>query len=461
MFCPKCGAEIEKGGLFCSNCGAAIGKGQFETGDRVCDKEIRKIKLPKKIPVKLLAVTGGAIIAVVIIVAAVSNTTPTIDLDDYLIFEAEGYDGYGKLNVKIDWDSIDEKYGKKLAFTVAGKKELARGENSSDTITPIDVMYDMVDINLDSNTSLHNGDIVNYTWNVSPSLSDVIKADIRYQDDAYTVVGLEEIERFDPFADLEVQFEGLSPNGTVLLSYGGGDLSEDDFRYNRVVKGTSVEEAIAEAVIEGTGLRNGDVINVFLSNQDVNHYAETIGKIPETFSKEYEVSGLDGYVESYSDLDGGFLDALKQDAQETILAGKVRASWVHPFDNLEYAGYIFQNQKIKEANETNGYNNLYIIYTGDIHISDFYSDEIHTIKVYCPVLYTDILKTKEGCSYGSNEGVVGQTNLYEEHTYTAGYTDPIICYQELVEDHVNKYDSECGDGFEVFANAEPAAELSL
>lgn len=45
-------------------------------------------------------------------------------------------------------------------------------------------------------------------------------------------IDLDEIEKFDAFAELNVSFEGIEPDGTAVIDYLGSDLATDDFYYD-------------------------------------------------------------------------------------------------------------------------------------------------------------------------------------------------------------------------------------
>ena len=79
-----------------------------------------------KIKAVLKKVLIGACVAVVIIIFIMINSGPTIYLNNYLVFETDGYDGYGTVKASIDWDAIKQKYGKKLNFVVREKMSMIK-----------------------------------------------------------------------------------------------------------------------------------------------------------------------------------------------------------------------------------------------------------------------------------------------------------------------------------------------
>ena len=101
-FCGNCGTENEEGAKFCKSCGSALSQVQKEgTSNIVPDGKkitegmkglVSNIKLNKAS--KKVKIIVGALVAVVVLAIMVANAKPTINLDDYLVFETEGYDGY-------------------------------------------------------------------------------------------------------------------------------------------------------------------------------------------------------------------------------------------------------------------------------------------------------------------------------------------------------------------------------
>ncbi len=66
MFCVKCGAELPAGSKFCNSCGARV-ESDFEVPESVETKKKPAIKSNKKV----LAIAGGAVLAVLLIVGIV------------------------------------------------------------------------------------------------------------------------------------------------------------------------------------------------------------------------------------------------------------------------------------------------------------------------------------------------------------------------------------------------------
>lgn len=452
MFCKKCGAENDNGAKFCKSCGAPLDsngddhrvEGSSSSSSENQDKTplsanaaiSNLAEKSKKLSKKALIGICGAVVAIIAIIVIASNAGKTINLNDYVTVEATGYDGYGTASISIDWDAIEKKYGKKIAYTSASKKTLG---GFSSLMTPLDTLEASVSVQLDQDRNLSNGDTINYSWSVVDDISKVIKCKLKYKDGTYTVSELEKLDTFDAFADVEVTFSGISPNGQAAITYNGSDLSSYDFRCDKT-----------------SGLKNDDKITVSLSNTDMEDYATILGKIPAATSKIYTVSGLQEYVTSYADITDTFIENTKKEAEDTIYSyAASHFSKTSALNNLEYAGYIYNCLK-DDRGLNSVHNALYLIYKGDVSNSE---GAFSTTKVYFPVQFANILKAEDDCSFTDNNGIKGHSPLDSGWDSTDGYTNPLTCYTEIVESNRDDYTSECGDGFEIYAEHENIEKL--
>ncbi len=483
MICKKCGTENEEGAKFCASCGSALDNSDTEAavgaagGDapgaanggqgtpdanapRGTDGGVQTLERqaeqqgaapnfggyaaqPAKPAKKLsrnaiigIAAGGVTLIVLLIVIIAVAAGGSTIDLNDYLTVEASGYDGYGNVTARVDWDAISEKYGDKISFTGDVKDKLGF---VSGLVSPMDVLRQSVSVSLDKSSGLKNGDTVAYTWNVDESVSDYIKCKLKHKDDTYEVSGLETVGTFDAFADLEVTFEGVSPNGYLKYNYTGSQLSTYNFSCDK-----------------SSGLRNGDTVVISIDGSNMESYAQNLGMIPESIQKEYTVSGLDEYVEKYEKVTEDLLATLKSEAEDSIYSYTAsNYSSSSSLSGLAYAGYIFES--VKDATSYYDYaNKLYIIYAGTVSSS---ANNFRATKVYFPVEFTNILSNDEGMSYEKCNGIRGSSYI-ENSYYTNGYTNPVVCYSDLVTSSRDNYTAECGDGFEVYEETKQIAAMS-
>lgn len=293
------------------------------------------------IPTKLLIGVGAAVIAVIVIIVVVVNAGKTIDVNKYLTVETSGYDGYGNATVTVDWDAIEQKYGSKVSFTGAARSEFG---SALSMVTPMDALQAAMVVDLDEDSKLSNGQTITYTWTVDPELTKYLKCKVKYKDGSYTVKDLTEVGSFDAFANLEVEFSGVAPNGSANLNYTGSELSYYDFDADKV-----------------SGLSNGDVITVTIDESMIPSCAERLGKVPESNEKQYTVTGLQSYLTNLSEITDEDLAVMQQQASDVYNAS-VAKEWSESshLENFTYLGDYLLTAKNADTWGTRNY--LYLVY---------------------------------------------------------------------------------------------------
>ncbi|MCM1086616.1 MAG: YARHG domain-containing protein [Muribaculaceae bacterium] len=382
MFCGNCGAKNEDNARFCHECGSPLvsnvsqntSQNVNQSTNQNANQMIDKIKaMPKKVLI------GGclAVVALVVIVFVVVNAKSTINLNNYVKIEADGYDGYGTIKASIDWDAIKLKYSDKVSFTGQAQTEFG-GLFSS--VSPIDLMEDYISIELAETSKLSNGDVVEYTWNVADELSTMIKCKLKYKDSSYNVLGLTEIGIFDAFSGLEITYEGIAPNGYANIAYNGSELDYYDFRCDKT-----------------DGLSNGDKIIVSIDEGNLEYYARNLGKVPDTLERKYIVEGLRGYVTAYSEIDNDSLAAMQQQASDVYNAYAAQR-WDEGavIESFTYIGDYFLT--LKDKNSWGDHNRLYLVYKAQVR--NHYADDGETFNdlngYYWYISFHDIMVEPDG-----------------------------------------------------------------
>lgn len=360
MFCGKCGTENTDGAKFCKNCGeplrgmervqetkkAALTETDMEhaaVAGSVSNVQQADAGQPggkdKAFPKAVLA--GICAAAAVAVICIVLNMGTAINLNDYMTVGTEGCDGYGTANVSIDWEAIEEKYGDKISFTGNARDEYG---GLIKMMTPMEVLRDYVKVTLDRPDGLSNGDKITYMWNVDEGFSKYVDCKIKYKDGAYEVSGLTEVGTFDAFADLEVTFTGVGPDGRAELGYNGNELDVHDFICDK-----------------DSGLSNGDTVKVSIDTGRMEDYARNLGKIPEVSEKEYTVEGLSSYVTKLSEISAEGLASMQQQASDVYHA-HVAQEWSDSstLEGFAYIGAYLLT--IKKPDPYRDNNALYLVY---------------------------------------------------------------------------------------------------
>lgn len=390
----------------------------------------------KKAPVKLIAgiCAGVAVLiaAIITIVLVIVNSKPSIDLNEFLVFKAEGYDGYGRVTISVDWDAVDEKYGEDLKFTGDAKDKFG---DLLELAEPVEALKSYISIELDkdsSSTNLKNGDKVKYKWVVKKDAEKYVKCKLEYKNSEYAVSGLEKVETFDAFEGVSLEFKGSSNSGYGIFNY-SGPLSRYDFDYQSL-----------------SDLKNGDVITVSLYNQDAQYYIDNYKKVPESFEKEFTVEGLTEYITSGDEFSEDFLDEVKGKAEKVIEDVFNDYDESISYTEMKYEGYLFGHDE--DDNE------LFLIYSSVLSSDD---SSFADTAVYYPVSIRNIVKDNGDFTYDDPTSVLAISYLDEDGRYkTPGYTSLIkACIR--IERDITLYDSFEVKGFdEDFDNVEIVTELA-
>ncbi len=111
----------------------------------------------------------------------------------------------------------------------------------------------------------------------------------------------EELETVDVFDGISMTYSGYDTEGVISLVYDSPDerlarLTASDFE-----------------VTPSTGISNGDVVTVTITDDAIDYLADSLGLVPETTTKNYIVQGMEEY-DAGTDADG---DVLAEDESPT------------------------------------------------------------------------------------------------------------------------------------------------
>lgn len=402
MYCRNCGTENEKGAKFCLSCGKPLEENgsplkkmvpptgsvhkpgestessTAEADSAGNDAETLNLQAAvtnvKKLPKNMLV--SAALAGVVLIGGGIlmAGSSKTIDLNHYLTVEVDGYDGYGTAYANIDWNAIEKKYGSKLSFTKEAKMQYGQYLGM---ITPMEVLEDSVYVSVDNPSELSNDETVTYTWNIDEETLKYLDCKVKTKDGEKKVSGLDEVGKFDAFANLNVTFSGRDANGNVDLDYTGTDLNSYDFSCDQT-----------------SGLSNGDTVTVSLSDSNLEYYADTLGKVPKKMNQEYTVEGLEYYLNNISEVGADSLAQMQQQAVDVYHA-KAAQDWGEgeTLESLDYVGnYLLTSKKSQD-------NFLFLVYKAtvrDSYTNDEGSSYNEAKDVYWYIRYEDLLVDADG-----------------------------------------------------------------
>ena len=290
---------------------------------------------------KMIGIICGSVAAlliVAIIVVAVSLHRTTVNLDDYIIFDAEGYDGYGEASVSFDEDALRNDYAK-LKYTSDGKKYMKEVFGSSyEDYSAVEALIDYIYISvysLDQAEYLSNGDTVtmDMEYNISEysveSIEEIIKCELEFSDTLeFTVEGLNAVASKDFFSGIDVEFSGTAPNATARV------IGNDDYGLDYTLD-------------KSTGLSVGDTVTVTLTGGygDLTEYCiENYGATPDVTTKEFTVEGVASYITKHDDIPDEMMEKMQSQAKD-VVDSYVANSWDVELTRCEYIGDYFLVQK--------------------------------------------------------------------------------------------------------------------
>ena len=242
----------------------------------------------------ILVVLAGAAVLLLLLLR-----TPTVNLNDYITIECDGYNSIGKAQAVFDEEQFYDDFEDKLKFK-SGKAE----QNSEYTSAAEHLLEKYIKGSLDKSENLSNGDKIKYVWDIdTEGVEADLKVELDFDDIDYTVEGLEEAETFDLFSNIEVRFEGSAPNGYVVIE-NNNDMYPVNY-WNFVAD-------------KPDGLSNGDKVVISLEGEEdqIDECLAENGKIPDVLSKEFEVSGLSTFVSSKDQISADALSTMQNKAKQ-------------------------------------------------------------------------------------------------------------------------------------------------
>jgi hypothetical protein len=386
MFCGNCGFKNEDSASFCGKCGSQLKQSSIQAGNTPVIGSVSKVQFDKdkilsvvnsikNMPRKQLGGVLAAIAVVIIAIIAGTNYTPTINLNNYVKVEYDGYEGYGSASAYVDWYAIEEKYGSKVSFTKAARSLWGYSE-VEDSVAYVLQQY--ISIDLDKSYNLVNGEEVTYSWNIDEeNIERILDCKIKYKEKSVEVSGLEVLDTFDPFNDITVSFSGVNSEGTRSLEYTGEMFSASDFYFSN----------------DSYDLSNGDVVIVYFEPY-VEYCAAEYNLLPSAVEKEYVVEGLGEYASSLSEIDDDLLGDLKKEV-ETYIIEKIKPwSSIAELQTVTYIGnYLATPEEDAEVSTKNLFGLVYKI-DSTLQVSE--DAEVVNVTQYYTLEFKNTVVNDEG-----------------------------------------------------------------
>lgn len=371
----------------------------------------------------------GVIAAVVVLLAIiigvnVSNRIKrTINLNDYVTVEFDGYDKYGKASVDFDSEQFAED------FAEASSKV----KSADDMFGAIMGMLD-VDYSLSEDSKLSNGDEVTLKWDANvDKIEKKYKVYLKAKDKTFKVADLEEGKEVDPFENFEVEFSGMAPDVYVNVKNNTKDsvlkslyYEIEDYKSSDIKVGTKIEITIPDTAAQACAEQ---------------------GYILTQTSKEFECTGLDAYVTKLSEIPEKFQTKAKEQAKAELVSSFARNQEDYTISDPTYAGSYFMASKSDSSNAAS--RNRYIVVMKATVSNP--EGKFSPVELYFPVRFNRAVVVKADgtveCDLTSAD-ILGSFRDFTvaEGTYFYGYVngfaDVAKMKSEIVDSNAAKYDVE-------------------
>lgn len=270
----------------------------------------------------------------------------SVDLNDYVNVEFDGYDGYGNAKANLDF----------------GKLEEDMGFMAIDDATDFDIIgIEMIaDGDLDKTTGLSNGDTVKYVWNISDESAKNMKKKtgikLKYKDLSKKVEGLKDPKDFNVADVLEISVSGVAPQGQIIVTPKIADITVEVDKKNN--------------------LKNGDEVNITVKPMYMDKTLEEVclaDNVP-VFEPNYKytVEGLAQYVQDPSNIPDTVLEVMKKQGEKNMSEIQkpdcdCNGSWLDPLNiHMNFDSYKLVGVGVVDAGEEST-GNSFLIY--ELHYS--------------------------------------------------------------------------------------------
>ncbi len=364
----------------------------------------------------------------------------TVDLNDYLEVDFNGYNTAGKVSYSVDVENLIDDNPEAFG--------LDDDYNEYDVLELVYNIETKISVEPDKEEELSNGDKITFSWKKTKidSLEKKYPIKIKAADNKMEVYDLDDAEEYDPFEKINVLFEGTAPNGRAKLDNSKG------------LSGLNYSMDVYE------GLKNGDKVTVEIKDSYGNDPTEFLltehGKIPTSLTKEFTVEGLTSYVTKLDDIPKDTMGKMLSQAEDSI---KARAqSWKegNSLDSLELQGYHFLTEK--EGFSADPHNYLFLVFKANTTVKGYLentekdardSEQLNKDSYYTFFCFEDITLLPDGvCSVDLSGGKRCGNDIKSDYGYYSwgyferwsyeGYKDLDSLFNKCVTEKLDKYTYE-------------------
>lgn len=357
----------------------------------------------------------------------------TVKLDKYVTIKAEGYDSMGTASYEFDYKAFEKDYSGKIKLSKNSGELSGWGLLTGETTEEL-LLDACVNQKLDKNSGLSNGDVVTLKWDCKDTMAEeYFNVKLDYSNITYTVKGLEEVKKFNPFDYVTVSFSGISPDGSVTITpnYDKSEMQYINFSANK-----------------NSGLKVGDSITITASiwgstDSFVEKFGSVLGKTEET----YTVGSLARYISDISDIPEEMYNKMDKQLRDVLAAdfGSWNGEDLH---NMQLLGNYLVS--LKEGMYDSDHNYVYFVY----RVTATNLEAVEDFNYYWYGYFTDVMTLANGiCTVDLSSYTVPSSNYYsasetirlpenqKTHSYQYyGYGDLESLFNKHVVSKIEKYE---------------------
>lgn len=357
----------------------------------------------------------------------------TVNLNEYVTINVEGYDSMGTASYEFDYDAFENDYSGKIKFNSKNGNDYSKLGLLMGATTEEMLLDVCVSQKLDKTSGLSNGDKVILKWDCEDVMAEeYFNATLKYSDIEYTVSDLEEVESFNPFDYVTVSFSGISPKGTVTIN---PDYNQSEIQY------------VTFTADRTSGLKTGDMIAITAKiSGSVDSFVENFGCVLGKTEETYTVDGLASYISDVSDIPEDMYNKMDAQLRDNFNA-YVAQSWVNKIAVQEFENIGNYLVTLKDGMYGSPNNYLYYVYKVTTNVDDV------EFTYYWYGYFTDVLILADGtCSVDLSKYKVSESSsfwgihsgdyleCYDGKYYVAGFADLETFINQHIISKIEKYE---------------------
>lgn len=354
----------------------------------------------------------------------------SVTLSEFIEIKAEGANGYGTISHNVKENELAaEIYGEELKELDMSKvKDLSDAadmykeyQEEKEEYDKIKKALDDIEVEVDKESKLKNGDVVKVTVKFPEDLEDELDVSFSDTEYEYTVSELKEVKTIDAFAEdvMKIEYEGASPEVSMNISNVASESPANMISYSLGQEGP---------------YKDGDQVTVQAEYDEEELLEE--GYVVKESTKTITVASDYKYVAAAADITEDFDKKLQDQALDTIKAYIAEK----PVKSMTWTckGKYVRAFKGAEREYGESQNVIYYVFNGKVKPEE---KGYKAKSVNLAVRYNDVIIGKDGTSTYIPSDNAQLEDDGAEYMDVGGWNS-IYCYlseQKLFDSCIQKY----------------------